>query len=263
MGCPALSCDDILTRNPNALSGIYWIQRPSSSVMPVYCEMVGSEGWTMVFKISRNPPTSCNNCPGTDAWSLWNGTALNYNNTNFLNTAMSFSGVEFLLSDIVPKWNDANNKILQAKVNVYVKGLSVIHITFNATGTDRNSWFAPERVVYSPWSDIPKNSSSLNSTAGSFFSIGDKDPARLNRYFYIHNNYAACYGDAGWLAVDYGGPCYYEIYAGAPRILYSPFNTKVTWYDVPTPYTQIYADVFAVLIRFDETVPSNITCKLF
>ncbi len=48
--CPALDCNDLLLENPDAPSGIYWIQ-PLSDVYEVQCNMdTDGGGWTLVMK---------------------------------------------------------------------------------------------------------------------------------------------------------------------------------------------------------------------
>jgi len=110
---------------------------------------------------------------------------------------------------------------------------------FDATGSDKFSWFSRDKLTYTlPWADIKGSS--------NFFSI--KGDTRNSRRFFINKAYGGCPGDVGWMVI--GGPnCDWEKNFGNNAILYSKLSTATKW-QTPPAYANIgEADVLAVFVR--------------
>lgn len=100
---------------------------------------------------------------------------------------------------------------------LYNAGTEVASLTFNATGTDKLSWFSQENLVQSPWTDL-KTATNLQT-----FSInGD------TRIFEISGRYIFCPTDHGWFLIveDH---CSWETRLPYASILYSKLDTFVNW----------------------------------
>ena len=73
LSCPIASCSDIITNNPDAVSGYYNIELNNGSIASVYCDMKGDNcdgegGWMRVANINMTLPDAT--CP--DGLTLYN-----------------------------------------------------------------------------------------------------------------------------------------------------------------------------------------------
>ena len=95
---------------------------------------------------------------------------------------------------------------------------------FDATGSDKLSWFSRDKLTDTlPWADI-------KGSQNNYFSIeGDTINGRR---FFINKLYAGCPGDVGWMVI--GGPgCDWEKNFGNHAILYSKLSTATKWQTPP------------------------------
>ena len=100
---------------------------------------------------------------------------------------------------------------------LYNAGTEVASLTFNATGTDKLSWFSQENLVQSPWTDL-KTATDLQT-----FSIND-----ALRIFEISGPYTGCSTDYGWILII-EAICPWETRLPQASILYSKLDTFVNW----------------------------------
>ena len=100
---------------------------------------------------------------------------------------------------------------------MYEGGAIKKELLFNATGTDKVTWFSEGNMVSSSWTDI-------KTEPTNYFSIQGDDS--LERSFFINRNYGGCPKDAGWLVVVGGFSCSWESSAAHQyKILYSNLPT--------------------------------------
>lgn len=226
---PGSSCGDIKTNEPRQnTNGVYWISSTKGGeTVPVYCDMEAG-GWTMVFKILNNAQD--------DAYTVYTSGGT-YAETEIaaLDVTNFYSGV--YKNEIVINWNDFGPT--EARVALFKGGSVVKEMMFDATGSDKLSWFSRDKLTGTlPWADIKGSS--------NFFSIiGDTGNSRR---FFINKAYGGCPGDEGWMVI--GGPnCDWEKNFENNAILYSKLSTATKW-QTPPAYVHIgEADVLAVFVR--------------
>lgn len=256
-GCPGYSCEYIKTQFPQAGNGIYWIQRPSSNAMPVYCEFIQNlkapflNGWSMIYKYSS--------LVGDNPYLLWKGQPLNAGNLSLLN---NFWSPQHYVSSVVSSWPA---DLRGMRVHVYIGGALVQWIEFETNYTvyfnDSETWFDPSNVMGTSFDQttFPKNP--INDLAGQVFSIGYQNIERYGRYFYISwNQYNNRGFDAtGFMmistsslvnALNIPAEIPYQVYAFPGG---SSFG-DLTFYP---------ADVLAVFVRYDDRhlPPLSSFCK--
>ncbi|CAH1271092.1 Hypp4558 [Branchiostoma lanceolatum] len=117
----------------------------------------------------------------------------------------------------------------QVKVVLETSEGEDVELVFNGENTDKLSWFSKSRLLSSPWTDLPGETT-------NFFSIEGLSHERCRRSFFISHGYNGCPGDTGWMAVVEHGPdaiCEWERVPSVelPGILYSNASTYVRWSD--------------------------------
>ncbi|GFR69731.1 collagen alpha-4(VI) chain [Elysia marginata] len=97
------------------------------------------------------------------------------------------------------------------KLSVMTNGQENGYIIFNATGTDRLSWFDPSRIVNSSFSDLK------GAQFDSFSLDGD---ANSGHRFVVTQNTQSC-DMRGWLVMTTKSNCFYERGTNQPAYLYA------------------------------------------
>ncbi|CAH1271085.1 Hypp4555 [Branchiostoma lanceolatum] len=128
---------------------------------------------------------------------------------------------------LVEEW--ATLGIKKVKVVLETSEGEDVEVVFNGENTDKLSWFSKSRLISSPWTDLPGETT-------NFFSIEGLSHERCRRSFFISHDYNGCPGDTGWMAVVEHGPdaiCEWERVPSVelPGILYSNASTYVRWSD--------------------------------
>ena len=102
---------------------------------------------------------------------------------------------------------------------LYKNGKEVLVLRFNASNSDKESWFAEANILQYPWEDIlfkPKLSFKFDAVP---FSTG-------YRAFYIVKAHVNCEKDTGWLSVGDSKDCNWEIrMPDGIKIVYSKLKT--------------------------------------
>ena len=65
---------------------------------------------------------------------------------------------------------------------LYDKKSELLSIVFDATGSDRENWFAKNRLIHSPWADLE------NETQNFFSLLGDLTTGRAFYINKVNNN---------------------------------------------------------------------------
>ena len=114
---------------------------------------------------------------------------------------------------------------LQVRVVLYSKGVELMAIKFDSTGSTLLNWFSVDRVLKSPWSDL-KTENKLHFTING--SCGR--PHDRCRAFFINGSYGGCSRDAGWLVLSsHMLGCSWEQRGQKTLVLYSKKSTYATW----------------------------------
>ncbi|XP_019644822.1 PREDICTED: uncharacterized protein LOC109485578 [Branchiostoma belcheri] len=127
-----------------------------------------------------------------------------------------------LKSPLVEIWETLGIK--RVKITL-IQGAEIRELIFNGVNSDKFSWFSRDRLMYSPWTDLP-------TETYNFFSIQGETNPQARRSFFINRNYGGCPADAGWLVVVETGPqgsCDWERVPAGPAIFYSRKSTYVNW----------------------------------
>ena len=106
----------------------------------------------------------------------------------------------------------------QVRVVLYENGNEVVSMKFDASGTNRVTWFSQKNLVSSPWNDL-KYANNLQH-----FDI----TGTSNRFFEISGPYGQCDSDYGWVTIT-GRDCRWETRYTQPGILYSKRGSAVKW----------------------------------
>ncbi|XP_035687566.1 uncharacterized protein LOC118423503 isoform X1 [Branchiostoma floridae] len=125
-------------------------------------------------------------------------------------------------SPLVDMWDTLGVK--RVKVSLF-QGAEVRELIFNGVNSDKFSWFSKDRLLTSPWADLP-------TEPNNFFSIDGETNPDARRTWFISRNYGGCPNDAGWLVVVETGPqgsCEWERVPAGPGVLYSRKSTYVNW----------------------------------
>eukprot|EP00058_Branchiostoma_floridae_P014822 XP_002600310.1 hypothetical protein BRAFLDRAFT_66812 [Branchiostoma floridae] len=128
-------------------------------------------------------------------------------------------------SFLIEEWETLGIK--KVKVVLETSGEEDVEMIFNGENTDKFDWFSQSRLLSSPWSDLPGETT-------NFFSI-EGHPIVLRRFF-ISKSYKSCPGDMGWMVVVEKGTnaaCEWERVPSEvlPGILYSGASTCISWGD--------------------------------
>jgi hypothetical protein len=125
------------------------------------------------------------------------------------------------VSRLLARWN-LELPVVEARARVLdAKGAILAELTFDAKDTTPTSFFAKERLLTSPWSDV--------SGAAYFSASGHAD---AHRRFFIENVYATCETDSGWLLVHgtaSSSACPYEVPFDKVRIFYASGTNARQW----------------------------------
>ncbi|XP_066277370.1 uncharacterized protein [Branchiostoma lanceolatum] len=125
-------------------------------------------------------------------------------------------------SPLVDMWGTLGVK--RVKVSLF-QGAEVRELIFNGANSDKFSWFSKDRLMTSPWADLP-------TEPNNFFSVDGETNPNSRRTWFINRNYDGCPNDAGWLVVAENGPqggCDWEKAPAGPTVLYSKKSTYVNW----------------------------------
>ncbi|KAK2559870.1 hypothetical protein P5673_017432 [Acropora cervicornis] len=177
-----------------------------------------SEGWLMVFKMVVNIVH--------DIQEVWSSSdSKSVNKSEIINVDGS---VKYFY------------KSPRARLALYDNQTLVLSLVFNATDSNKTSWFSKNRLIQSPWTE------DLQNQQQNFFSlVGDLTARRAFFINKVYNN--SCSGDNGWLMASSGKNCSYENRPPQKKaFLYSKLNTSVNWEEHGNVGS---ADVLAVFIR--------------
>ncbi|XP_067047393.1 uncharacterized protein [Acropora muricata] len=184
----------------------------------------------MVFKVVVN-----NAYDFLKVWSSNNGHSLSKSEVINVDGSVQFiyksRRVNYWGSSIKPK---------EARLALYDNQTLVLSLVFNATDSNKTSWFTKNRLIQSPWTE------DLQNQQQNFFSLlGDLTARRAFFINKVYNN--SCSGDNGWLMASSGKSCSYERrFPQRKAFLYSKLNTSVNWKEHGNVGS---ADVLAVFIR--------------
>ncbi|XP_013412977.1 uncharacterized protein LOC106175492 [Lingula anatina] len=171
--------------------------------------------WTLVFKAVAGG--------GEDMYQLWSSDRTLNENIPQAKSLTSSLKVHYK-SHLVNNWK--NEKIKYVKVAFYKGGVERIVLIFDATGSDKMSWFDKGRLISSPYSDIDTAS---QSTSGYYFSIQGFVRPPYARHFHINKSHNGCSNDIGWIAVINKPGCAYEAFDRYPAFLYAPGHNAVVF----------------------------------
>ncbi|KAL8605651.1 hypothetical protein ACOMHN_065208 [Nucella lapillus] len=132
----------------------------------------------------------------------------------------------------------------QVQVTLFKKNKKVAMILFNGRNSDRMSWFAKNRVIYSTWKD-------LSTVPSNYFSIiGHYLASHHARRFFIFHKYGGCPKDAGWMSVvDQQDVCPWGRQTNKlPAILYSTKNVHTNFNEKGMVGQ---ADVMTISVKLD------------
>ncbi|XP_033626765.1 uncharacterized protein LOC117289655 [Asterias rubens] len=147
-------------------------------------------------------------------------------------------------SGLVESWS-GSIVVEEVKVAMLVNGQPVVEVSFDGRDTNKMNWFAPHRLISSPYAD-------MESAIKNFFSVdGHKS---LGRHFFMSNYYKGCLRQYGWMIVidagHYSHPCKWERLPTYPKFFFSK-DTKSTNFNGG----QVgIADEFAVYIKYKTEV---------
>ncbi|XP_071172354.1 uncharacterized protein [Mytilus edulis] len=132
----------------------------------------------------------------------------------------------------------------KVRVSIYKNGVEKAFILFNATGSDKMSWFTPSRIIDSSWVD-------LQSTTKQYFAMS-KDPDFLREFYASQNADKSKCDSTGWMFISTANRCFLET-DKKPAFYYAPDQTSAHW-----GYTKAgVGDVFT--IQGHSTCPDNVS----
>ncbi|XP_071960614.1 adhesion G-protein coupled receptor G6-like isoform X2 [Antedon mediterranea] len=132
----------------------------------------------------------------------------------------------------------------EVKIRFYKNGEEMAFIDFTGESTDKENWFAKERVRESSFENIKRENT-------NYFSIKGHSNSDVRRQFFTNKNYGGCENDYGWtVVVSQDGNCMWERkQTEYPLIMYSPVPNGVLWQsDDPG-----IADFMAIFLEFTDT----------
>ncbi|XP_033109146.1 uncharacterized protein LOC117110510 [Anneissia japonica] len=113
-------------------------------------------------------------------------------------------------------------QITQVKLTLFSESADeLLSLIFDGVGSDKTSWYALDRLIISPWTDL------TTSVSHNCFSIYGESQSRT---FYINAHYGGCSVDTGWLTIiDASMGCPWERGIDLPAFLYSLSDVKENW----------------------------------
>jgi hypothetical protein len=201
LGCYAGSCQPYLSPCLHLLvtghstgDGTYLLpsQQTGGAPQTVFCDMTtDGGGWTMLYKKSAGV--------AGDSALLWTDGGANADVLTLLGRAratLDYSSP--LIGRLWPAF-------ATARVELETSATPVRVLQFNALDSGVATWFSPERVTLSPWTDLPVSPTFQNG-AGQFFSIQGVP----NRSWYLNASWGTCDIDQGWMMNTSSNFCYWE-----------------------------------------------------
>ncbi|KAL8559725.1 hypothetical protein ACOMHN_002258 [Nucella lapillus] len=166
-------------------------------------------GWVTLLKGVRGVPND-------DLFQLWASTQTrNANNSLAMAPTADFHG--HFKSPLSNYWDSC--KFDQVKVAVWNEGQEKANIIFDARNADKMSWFQPQRIISSTYTDI----------RGANFNFFDmRGDTSMGREFLVNKNSQSCYG-VGWIMVSTQNNCFYERATNKPTFYYSKGTTSASW----------------------------------
>jgi hypothetical protein len=213
------SCKEAKDRGTSTTSGPATIQFNGEQVT-VFCDQTtDGGGWTMLFRLSAGPGIT--------------GDPMEFYSTFGLNDAIPEEVTpkktnSQYTSRILSHWNEAFT-VTDALVGAYDSGGAMVKsLRFGGVGTTFLSFFAPEHLVSSSWTDLGPNPAA--STFSDFSAAGSSD---IGRRFNVNKKYAGCPNDSGWFVAhaSLSAPpaCDYENPTDHIRIYVAPESTAQAW----------------------------------
>ncbi len=129
---------------------------------------------------------------------------------------------------------------------MYLDGYEKMVMIFDGRGSDQMNWFSPDRLITSPWTDLPGSTQFNSGTGYTWFSI---DGGHGNRRFYIMHIAGGACSPTGWTLIT-TGECVWQKPIGnaARRFLYS--TAKTSLYFIAANLSKLGdADVMAVFVK--------------
>lgn len=238
--CPALSCKHILSFNPWAKDGKYWVRSLGSEVLhPVFCDM-SDGGWTLAFKIPSGIELDGHNSLN-NPFEIWSSLA-EFEDEEVSDPWRWRTDVDLkpYKNHFVRNWADLDIK--KVKLVVVHNKQAVRTLWFDAKNTNRWDWFTRERLVraWPRWFDLEKKSAGQFVNYVRVFGMNaDLRKSGPKRSFMIQGPFGiqGCGEDEGWLlAVDARATdpsnshvCAWEKRARGMHWLYSKLPTRARW----------------------------------
>lgn len=223
---PPASCKDALQKDPAALTGPTTIGFQGQA-LSVFCDQgARGGGWTMLHRLSAGPGLA------GDPLTIYNTIGLH--DTELDEVTPKKSNAHYT-SRILNHWN-VDFPVKDAMVRVYDgAGNALKEIVFDAgpipalglPASNFTSFFAPERLVASSWTDLTKD------LLFSDFSVqGSND---IVRRFLVERKYSTCETDVGWLMAHGSAATVacpgYENPSDHIRVYFASGNTGQKWLD--------------------------------
>ncbi|XP_071083689.1 uncharacterized protein [Haliotis cracherodii] len=199
------------------------------------------DGWTVVFRARSDTRTSI--------YAAWLNDAVYHDHPllpprlkpGCFSSNTSRPCDDHFRSKIVTTWEIAGVQLVKV---VLMKNSRVrSEIIFNGTGTNKMSWFSPNRVINSTWTD-------LTTSSFMYFSITGHPNAR--RFAIIHD-YISCPEDLMWMMVidgnDINHECLWDNPGNSPKFLYT---TKSKMAVTGNLKDFEYGDAMVILVKFGK-----------
>ncbi|XP_021364222.1 uncharacterized protein LOC110457302 [Mizuhopecten yessoensis] len=217
---------------PQSVSSWDSAAMPAADVMGVFVK-----GWFPAFHVALGGSIYS----ASSIYDLFTGTYIvnEYNDTAFSldNNAMTFK------SNIIDSW--ASYYIQAVRVSFFKDGAEAAYIVFDAHGTNKTSWFDCDRILYSSYDDLTRE------TPVDYCSI----IGTTNRRFFLEASYGLdCGADSGWFGlVEGAGSCGWESLATPPFVMYSDAGS------VEENTAMAIADNFVISVAMDN-ICSTVNC---
>ncbi|CAG2255707.1 unnamed protein product [Mytilus edulis] len=108
----------------------------------------------------------------------------------------------------------------KVRVSIYKNGVEKAFMLFNATGSDKMSWFTPSRIIDSSWLD-------LQSSTKQYFAMS-QDPDFLREFYASQNADKSKCDSTGWMFISTANRCFLET-DKKPAFYYAPGQTSAHW----------------------------------